>query len=124
MSNIRDLHQEIIDALHKGDFVGPIEKFYAEDVVAQANTDAPSSGRDAIAAAEADYVKGVTAFHGVTVHGTAIDDQGDGNGVVFYECEMHWEHTGRGKVDIHQTVVERWKNSKIASIRFYGDIGL
>lgn len=121
---IRELHQEIIDALEKGDFVGPIEKFYADDVVVQANDDAPSTGRDAIAAAEKEYVEGVTAFHGIKVHATAVDDQGDGNGVVFYECEMHWEHTGRPKVDINQTVVERWKNGKIASIRFYGDIHL
>ncbi len=122
--NIKELHQEIIDALQKGDFVGPIEKFYAEDVVVQANDEAPTTGRDAIAAAESDYVEGVTAFHGVKVHATAIDDQGNGNGVVFYECEMHWEHTGRAKVDINQTVVERWKNGKIASIHFYGDIHL
>ena len=31
--NIKDLHQQIIDALEKGDFVGPIEQFYADDVV-------------------------------------------------------------------------------------------
>ena len=32
--------------------------------------------------------------------------------------------TNRPKVDINQTVVERWENGKIASIRFYGDIHL
>lgn len=124
MQSIKELHQQLIDELVGGDFVGPIEKFYAENVIAQANTEAPSTGRDAIAKAEAEYVKGVTAFHGVNVLATAIDDQGDGNGVVFYEVEMHWEHTGRGKVDIHQSVVERWKDGKIAAIRFYGDIEL
>ena len=81
-------------------------------------------GRDAVAAAEAEYVKGVTAFHGVKVHATAIDDHGDGSGTVFYECEMHWEHTGRRKVDVQQSVVERWRDGKIAAIRFYGDIAL
>jgi len=121
---IKQLHQEIIDALEKGDFVGPIERFYADDVVVQSNDDAPARGRDAIAAAEKEYVEGVTAFHGIKVHATAVDDHGDGNGVVFYECEMHWEHTARPKVDINQAVVERWKNGKIESIRFYGDIHL
>ena len=122
--SIKELHQEIIDALEQGDFVGPIKKFYAEDVVVRTNNDTPATGRDAIAAAEAEYVKGVTAFHGIKVHATAIDDQGNGNGVVFYECEMHWEHTGRPEVNVEQTVVERWKDGKIASIRFYGDVQL
>ena len=122
--SIRELHQQIIDALEQGDFVGPIEKFYAEDVVVQSNDDPPATGRDAIAAAERNNVEGVTALHGIKVQATAFDDQGEGSGVVFYECEMHWEHTDRPKVDINQTVVERWKNGKIASIRFYGDIHL
>ena len=90
----------------------------------QANEDTPATGLTAIAAAEKAYVEGVTAFHGVKVHATAIDDHGNGSGVVFYEVEMHWEHKASGKVDIHQTVVERWKNGKISSIRFYGAIAL
>lgn len=121
---LAELHQEIIVALEKGDFVGPIEKFYAPDVLVQTNNEAPAQGRDAVAAAEAEYVKGVTAFHGVRVLATAIDDQGAGSGTVFYEVEMHWEHTGTAKVDVHQTVVERWKDGKIAAIRFYGDVTL
>lgn len=121
---LADLHQEIITALEKGDFVGPIEKFYAEDVVVRTNNEAPAHGRDAIALAESEYVKGVTAFHGIEVLATAVDDQGDGTGTVFYEVEMHWEHTGTAEVDIHQSVVERWVQGKIASIRFYGDVTL
>lgn len=122
--DIATLHNEIITALEGGDFVGPIEKFYAENISVQTNNEEPSHGRDAIAAAEAEYVKGVTAFHGIKVLATAIDDHGDGSGIVFYEVEMHWEHTGTPKVDIHQTVVERWKNGKIEAIRFYGDVVL
>lgn len=121
---LADLHQEIIVALEKGDFVGPIEKFYATDVIVQTNNETPAHGRDAVAAAETEYVKGVTAFHGIRVLATAVDDQGGGNGTVFYEVEMHWEHTGTAKVDVHQTVVERWKDGKIAAIRFYGDVTL
>jgi hypothetical protein len=40
------------------------------------------------------------------------------------EVEMHWEHKVTPKVDIHQSVVERWKNGNLAEIRFYGDVTL
>lgn len=121
---LADLHQQIIDALEQGDFVGPIEKFYADDVVAYTNYANPARGREAIAAAEKKYVEGVTAFHGVEVLATAIDDKGGGNGTVFYEVIMRWAHANRPEVDIHQTVIERWQDGKIADIRFFGDIEL
>ena len=64
----------------------------------------------------------MTAFHGIEVHDTVIDDQGDGNGVVFYETTMKWKQSDRPDiVEVDQTVVERWKAGKIESIRFYGD---
>ena len=46
---------------------------------------------------------------------------GDGTGVVLYECVMKWEQTDKGHVEVEQAVVERWKNGKIAHIRFYGN---
>ena len=119
---LADLHQSIIDAIQKGDFVGPIDAFYADDVVAYTNSGEPSRGREAISEAEAAYVEGVTAFHGVEVFDTAINDQGGGNGTVFYECRMRWEHVKRPVVDVRQTVVERWQHGKIVEIRFYGDV--
>jgi len=122
--NIAESHQELIDSLTQGDFVGPMERFYAEDVVMQTNNGKPSRGRDALVAAETEYVKGVRNFHGVDVLATAVDDEGAGNGTVFYEVEMRWEHVNNPKVDIRQSVVERWKDGKISEIRFYGDIEL
>ena len=119
---LADLHQSIIEAIQNGDFVGPIDAHYADDIVAITNSGEPARGRAAISAAEAEYVKGVTAFHGVEVFDTAINDLGDGNGTVFYECRMRWEHVNRPEVDVRQTVVERWQGGKIAEIRFYGDI--
>ena len=116
------LHQEIIDAISQGDFVGPIDKFYADDVLAYTNDAPPAKGREAISAAESKYVEGVTAFHGVEVFATAVDDQGDGNGTVFYETRMRWAHQDRPEVDVRQAVVERWSGGKISEIRFYGDI--
>jgi hypothetical protein len=67
------------------------------------------------------FLTTVTAYHGIEVLATAIDDQGGGNGVVFYEAIMQWDQSDKGHVSVNQVVVERWKNGKIAHIRFYGN---
>jgi len=119
-TSITHLHEKLIGYLHEGKFTEGIEDFYAEDVCAQENGNAPRSGRDALASAEREYLTGVTRYDGMKVLGTAIDDQGNGNGTVFYEAEMNWHHLDDGDVHVQQAVVERWENCKVKSVRFYG----
>jgi len=122
MASLTELHNQLIDYLDQGKFAEGIEDFYHDDVTAQENSNEPSRGREALAANEKSFLKKVTAYHGTTVHATAVDDRGDGNGVVFYEATMSWDQSDRpDTVNVHQTVVERWRDGKIASIRFYGN---
>ena len=116
-----ELHGQVIDYLRQGKFAEGIEDFYAEDATAQENNNEPSTGRDNMIAAEREFLKKVTAYHGIDVLATAIEDQGNGNGTVFYEAVMKWEQSDKGHVEVEQTVVERWKDGKIQSIRFYGN---
>ena len=119
--SLQELHAQVIEYLEAGKFAEGIEDFYTEDVRAQENGGTPSQGRDEMAATERRFLQKVSAYHGIEVLATAIDDQGDGNGTVFYEAIMRWEQTDRGAVEVRQTVVERWRNGKIADIRFYGN---
>lgn len=118
---LQELHNQVIDYLKQGKFAEGIEDFYAEDVSVQENTNDPARGREAIAANEREFLKKVTKYHGTEVLATAIDDEGDGNGTVFYEATMKWEQSDKGQVEVQQAVIERWKNGKIQSIRFYGN---
>lgn len=118
---LASLHDQVIDYLQQGKFAEGIEDFYAEDVTAQENNQEPSRGRDQLAAGEREFLKKVTNYHGIDILATAIDDQGNGNGTVFYEAVMKWEQSDRGQVEVQQTVVERWKDGKVQSIRFYGN---
>ncbi|MGI9519190.1 MAG: hypothetical protein ACR2NP_19215 [Pirellulaceae bacterium] len=119
--SLAELHNQVIDYLKQGKFVEGIEDFYAEDATAQENNNEPSRGRENMAAAEAEFLKKVTAYHGIDVLTSAINDQGNGNGTVFYEAIMKWDQSDRGHVEVEQTVVERWKAGKVQSIRFYGN---
>ena len=118
--NLRDRHNELTAYVRDGKFAEGIEEFYAADVVARENGNEPRNGRDALAAAEREYLAGVTAYHGLTVHETVVNDQGDGSGTVFYEAEMRWDHKEEGAVHVRQCVIERWVKGEVADIRFYG----
>jgi hypothetical protein len=119
--NLKTLHGQVIDYLKQGKFVEGIEKFYADDATAQENNKEPSRGRENMAAGEREFLKKVTNYDGIDVLATGIDDQGNGNGTVFYEAVMKWDQSDKGHVEVEQTVVERWKEGKIQNIRFYGN---
>lgn len=119
--SIERLHDELIDYLKDGKFAEGIETFYAENATAQENNKPISTGRAQMAADERVFLEKVTAFHGIDILGTAIQDEGNGSGTVFYEAVMRWTQRDVGEVTVQQAGVERWSHGKVQSIRFYGD---
>ena len=119
--NLKELHAQVIAYLQQGKFAEGIEDFYAEDATAQENTNPPTVGRATMVENERQFLTKVTAYHGIEVLATGIDDQGGGSGVVLYEAIMQWDQKDKGHVSVNQVVVERWKDGKIAHIRFYGN---
>lgn len=119
--SIEELHNELIHYLEDGKFAEGIETFYADDVVAREGTQPSNQGRLELAAAERVFLEKVTAYHGIEVHATAIQDHGNGDGVVFYEATMRWNQSDKGEVVVDQAVVERWADGKVVDIRFYGN---
>ena len=96
--NLTDMHTQVIDYLKQGKFVEGIEEFYAEDATAQENINIPTVGLATMLKNERAFLTTVTAYHGIEVLATAIDDQGGGNGVVFYEAIMQWDQSDKGHV--------------------------
>ena len=119
--SLADLHGQVIDYLKQGKFTEGIEDFYTEDATAQENANPPTVGRTTMVTNERAFLAKVTAYHGIEILTTAIDDHGGGSGVVFYEAIMQWDQSDKGHVTVNQVVVERWKDGKIAHIRFYGN---
>ena len=118
---IENLHNQVINYLKQGKFAEGIEGFYAENATAQENSNPPTVGRATMVTNENIFLSTVTAYHGIEILATGIDDQGNGNGVVLYEAVMQWDQKDKGHVTVNQAVVERWQNGKIAHIRFYGN---
>ncbi len=119
--SLEKLHGQVIDYLKQGKFAEGIDDFYAENVIAQENSSDPFQGREAMAANERKFLQKVTAYHGIEVLASDIEDLGDGNGTVFYQATMKWDQSDRGSVVVNQSVLEHWKNGKIGRIRFFGN---
>ena len=119
--SLHALHEQVIEYLKQGKFAEGIEDFYAENATVQENTNPPTVGRPTMVENERKFLTKVTAYHGIEILATGIDDQGGGNGVVLYEAIMQWDQSDKGHVSVNQVVVERWKDGKIAHIRFYGN---
>lgn len=119
--SLQTLHEQVIEYLKQGKFAEGIEDFYAENATAQENTNPPTVGRATMVENERKFLTKVTAYHGIEILATAIDDQGEGNGLVFFKGIMQWDQSNKGHVSVNQVVVERWKDGKIAHIRFYGN---
>lgn len=120
-ASLVSLHDQLLGYLAEGKFVEGIEDFYAEDVVAREGSGPERKGRAGMVAAEREFLTKITAYHGIEVLGRAIDDQGGGNGKVFYEAVMRWNQSDLGEVAVQQVVVESWRDGKVAEIHFYGD---
>ncbi len=118
--SLEALHDDLLGYVKRGEFAQGIEAFYADDVTQQINNDEVKTGMKQLAEAEYEYQGKVTSLDKVEVFARAIDDRGDDTGVIMYEVQMVWQHADQGHVNIEQAVVERWKNGKITSIRFYG----
>ena len=94
------------------------EKYYADDVVMQENSEEPRVGKAANRKAEEEFMSSVEAFNGASVKASAVN--GD---VTFSEWEMDITFKGGKRVTMSQVAVRHWKNGKIAHERFFYNKG-
>ena len=116
--DLKTLDQQLNQQVLAGDILGAFEKFYAEDVVMQENTDAPRVGKDANREAEKQFLASVQEFHGAQVLGAAVE--GDRS---YSEWEMDITFKGGQRVKMTQVAARQWRNGQIVHERFYYNKG-
>jgi ketosteroid isomerase-like protein len=115
-TNVQELDKQLNDDVLSGKAMEAFEKYYADDVVMQENSEEPRRGKDANRKAEEEFFGSVEAFNGGSVKANAVN--GD---VTFSEWEYDITFKGGKRVKMNQVAVRRWKNGKIVSERFYYD---
>ena len=113
-TSVQELDKQLNDDVLSGKIMDAFEKYYADDVVMQENSDEPRVGKEVNRKAEEQFMASVEAFHGAKVNASAVS--GD---VSFSEWEMDITFKGGKRVKMEQVAVRKWKNGKIAHERFF-----
>jgi ketosteroid isomerase-like protein len=117
-TSVQELDKQVNDDVLSGKAMEAFEKYYADDVVMQENSEEPRSGKAANRKAEEEFFASVEAFNGGSVKASAVN--GD---VSFSEWEMDITFKGGHRVKMSQVAVRKWKNGKIVHERFFYNKG-
>ena len=117
-TSVEQLDKQLNDDVLSGKIMEAFEKYYADDVVMQENSEEPRKGKEANRKAEEEFMASVEAFNGASVKSSAVN--GD---VTFSEWEMDITFKGGHRVKMNQVAVRKWKNGKIAHERFFYNKG-
>ncbi|HEY2002995.1 MAG TPA: SnoaL-like domain-containing protein [Acidobacteriaceae bacterium] len=117
-TSVQELDKQLNDDVLSGKIMEAFEKYYADDVVMQENSEEPRVGKAANRKAEEEFMSSVEAFNGASVKASAVN--GD---VTFSEWEMDITFKGGKRVTMSQVAVRHWKNGKIAHERFFYNKG-
>ncbi len=112
--NVEAIDQELNQMVLAGKIPEAFEKFYADDIVMQENSEEPRVGKDVNRKAEEQFLASVEQWHGARVLASAVN--GD---VAFSEWELEVTFKGGHRVKMNQVAVRKWKNGKIVHERFF-----
>lgn len=112
--SVAELDQALNEAVLSGKALEAFEKYYADDIVMQENSDSPRVGKDVNRKAEQDFFSSLAEFHEGKMLSSAVN--GD---VTFGEWFMDVTFTNGTRYKLAQTAVRRWKDGQIVHERFY-----
>ena len=113
-TSVQELNKQLNDGVLAGKVMETFEKYYADDVVMQENSDEPRVGKAVNRKAEEEFMSSVEAFNGAKVTASAVN--GD---VSFSQWDMDITFKGGKRVKMEQVAVRNWKNGKVVNERFF-----
>jgi ketosteroid isomerase-like protein len=112
------LDQTLNDMVLSGKALEAFEKYYADDVVMQENSDEPRVGKEANRKAEEEFFASLAEFHDGKVLASAVN--GDTS---FSEWFMDVTFKNGYRMKLAQVAVRKWKNGKVVHERFFYNKG-
>lgn len=107
--------EDFVATVERGDYVGAIERFYAEDASMQENAAAPRIGRKTLADGEAAVMAGFDAIKAERLSGILIE--GDEVAV-----RWRWSFTKDGKTNRFEEIAfQTWQGDKVQRETFFYD---
>ncbi len=113
-ASVAELDQDLNQKILTGKALEAFDKYYADDVVMQENTDAPFIGKALNRQREVEFFDSIAEWHGGSVAETAVN--GDTTFGV-WTLDLTFKNGYRYKNT--QVAVRKWKDGKIVSERFF-----
>jgi hypothetical protein len=110
--NVKELNEMILN----GKMMEAFEKFYAEEVTMQENSEAPRVGKAVNREFEKKFMENVQEFHGMKLNATAFTDDGQ-MAMNYWDMDVTFKGAPRKKSS--QVAVQKWKDGKIVKERFF-----
>jgi hypothetical protein len=114
----QELDQALNQQVLAGDIMGAFDKYYADNVVMQENSDEPFVGKEVNREREQKFVNSIAEFHGASVVSSAVN--GDTS---FSEWAMDVTFQGGARYKLAQVAVRTWKDGQVVRERFYYNKG-
>jgi len=118
VADITALDAQLNQMILTGQAMEAFEKFYADDVVMQENSEEPRVGKDVNRKAEEEFFAGVAEWHEGKLLASAIN--GDTSFSEWY-MDISFKNGVRAKAS--QVAVRKWKNGKVVHERFFYNKG-
>jgi hypothetical protein len=116
--DVATLDKQLNDQIAKGDILGAFDKFYAENVTMQENSDEPFAGKAINRKREEEFIASVQEFHSAKLLASAVN--GDTS---FGEWEFDATYKGGARIKMSEVAVRHWNNGQIVQERFYYNKG-
>jgi ketosteroid isomerase-like protein len=116
--DVASLDKQLNDQIAKGDILGAFDRFYADNVTMQENSDEPFVGKATNRKREEEFIASVQEFHSAKLLASAVN--GDST---FAEWEFDATYKGGTRSKMAEVAVRRWKNGQIVQERFYYNKG-
>lgn len=113
---IKENVKELNDMILQGKMMEAFEKFYADDVVMQENSEEPRVGKDVNREFEKKFMENIEEFHGAKVNVVAFSDDGE-TAMSHWDMDITFKGSERKKSS--QIAVQKWKDGKIVNERFF-----
>jgi ketosteroid isomerase-like protein len=112
------LDQTLNDMVLNGKALEAFERFYADDVTMQENSDEPRVGKEANRKAEEEFFSSLAEFHEGKVLASAVN--GDTS---FSEWFVDVTFKNGHRYKLAQVAVRKWKDGKVVHERFFYNKG-
>jgi ketosteroid isomerase-like protein len=114
VADVAAVDAQLNEMILTGRALEAFEKFYADDVVMQENSEEPRVGKDVNRKAEEEFFAGVAEWHDGKLLASAIN--GDTSFSEWY-MDISFKNGARAKAS--QVAVRKWKNGKVVHERFF-----